>query len=83
MSMQFLFLAKVWRRSGRFYIRLPADYTGAVRHNQRVRVKLILSEDEQYTVDGVVKLYKHGCYVKLPPEAEALWGKAVRVRLVV
>ena len=80
MSLQLRFLGKIWKRSGKNLIRVPEEYWLAVgEHDRPVKVKLILSDDEYYTLKGLVKRYKAGVYIKLPPEAEALKGRAVRI----
>ena len=83
LSLQLRFLGKVWRKSRKNYIRVPREYWGVVgEHNHLVTVKLIVSDDEYYTLRGLVKRYKTGVYIKLPPEAEALKGRAVRIAVM-
>lgn len=83
MSLQLRFLGKIWRKSRKNYIRVPREYWGLLgEHNTRVRVKLYLSDDEYYTLEGLVKKYKAGVYIKLPPEAEALKGRGLRISVL-
>ena len=74
---------KVWRKSGKYVIPLPEEYWGLFRHDQEVEVELRLLNGESYRLRGRVKKYRSGVYVKLPPEARALFnerGLRVRVR---
>ena len=84
LSVSFL-TRKIWRRSGKYVIRLPEEYEGFFHHNQPVVVEVRLATGEVYRLKGVVKRYKYGgWFVKLPPEAEAIFGeRGLRVRISV
>ena len=80
MALSISFIGKVWRKSGKRLVRLPEEYAGLFRHGQRVEVEIVVGPD-RYRFEGVVKRYRSGVYVKLPPQAEALRGEWVRVRV--
>ncbi len=76
-----LLVRRVWRMSGKYLIRLPDEYSGLFRHGQEVEVEITVGVDS-YRLKGVIKKYRKGLFVKLPPEAEALKGlRGLRVRI--
>ena len=83
MGVSVSFLArKVWRMSGKHLIRVPEEYRALFRHGQEVVVEVRLSTGESYRLPGIVKVYRRGVFVKLPPEARALLGeRGLRVRV--
>ena len=63
------FLARrVWFMSGKHVIKLPGEYSGLFRHGQEAEVEIRVG-GETYRLPGVVKVYRRGVFVKLPPEA--------------
>ena len=78
------FLAKkIWFMSGKHLLRLPEDYSSVFLHNQKVLVEIRLVDGEIYRLHGLIKKYRKGIFVKLPPEARALLNeKGLRVRLL-
>ena len=76
------FLAKkVWFMSGKHLIRLPEDYSSLFSHGQEVEVEVLIGPDS-YRLRGVIKKYRKGLFVKLPPEAQALRNiRGLRVRV--
>ncbi len=74
---------KIWFMSRKNLIRLPEEYASLFSHDQEVEVEVGLANGEVYRLSGVVKKYRRGAFVKLPPEARALLnerGLRVRVR---
>ncbi|MCE4619018.1 MAG: hypothetical protein F7C37_06210 [Desulfurococcales archaeon] len=84
MALSVSFLSrKIWRKSGKYVIPLPEEYAGLFGHGQVVEVELRLSSGEVYRLRGVVKKYRSGVFVKLPPEARAVWSeRGLRVRVL-
>ncbi len=76
-----LLVRRVWFMSGKHLIRLPEEYSGLFRHGQEVEVEITVGVDS-YRLKGVIKKYRKGLFVKLPPEASALRNvKGLRVRV--
>ncbi len=84
MSLSASFLArKIWFMSSKYLVRLPEDQAMAFRHNQNVVVEIRLMDGEIYRLHGLVKKYKKGAFVKLPPEARALVNeRGLRIKVI-
>ncbi|MEB3780547.1 MAG: hypothetical protein GSR85_10035 [Desulfurococcales archaeon] len=82
MALMISFLArKIWFMSGKHLLKLPEEYAGLFSHGQMVEVEIKVGA-ESYRLSGVVKHYRRGVFVKLPPEARALLNeRGLRVRL--
>ena len=80
MALTVSFIGKVWYMSRKHLLRLPLEYAGLFRHGQEVEVEFIVGRDS-YRLRGVVKRYRKGVFIKLPPEAQALKGSYLRVRV--
>ena len=80
------FLGRVVRRHGKYYVVPPrgdADLlANRLGHDGVVRVKLIVSDDEYYIVEGRVKVYSDGVRIKLPHYARALYGRPLRLEVI-